>query len=806
MADKRLNFIVDLVNKTEGGFKRIYSDLEAIEQRTENTTRFMKEMGLVGTAALAGLGLATKKFLSDAGELEQQTIAFETMLGSAEDAKDMLEDLSDFAQRTPFELQGIRGTAKQLMAMGIESDKVIPTLKALGDVSAGVSVDLGRVAYNYGQVKTQTKLTGVELKDFMRAGIPLLGALADVLGVTENEIKEMVSAGEVGFPVVEEAFKRMTSEGGQFANLMDKQSKSLNGQISNLQDNMTKLSEVIGTALLPIAKQVTDKLINVAGAISDWAEKNPELAATVLKVSIAIAALLASMGLLGLVLPRMILGFKMFGTALLGVKKILLLNISVTGIYTKAKTALTTATTVATLATKKFIIALKTVKGAIIATGLGALIIALGFIIQKFVELSDVVGGFGNAFKFVWLEVKKIFYNTMKAMLEGLDALFSKIPGMGDVISDELISGFQIMSDEVDQEMTNIVANVGKVSDEAMLTAGDLANAADDMGFSLEDLTSTAEDSGEAAEEYFKTLVESVGEIRDEITDAYAEIAQATQDFQKKVGAETLSYENKVVDATAQAYEKKKELERELKRLKREDDPSSKEIDRLQDQIDEQEDIIESYKDLQIDLDEQVAERRKYLRADEIQQLTMDHEKKMKMIQKEYLEEQVKRLQKLLALQQEHQFILNQLDAQTRAKLEAELKQETAFRDRLANEKEGLGSWMAESVRMYDNFVDDINRSLANIEGSGRVKVSFSSKGSARAQGGLVQPGRTYMVGERRPELFTPETYGRIHSTAGGGGITVVFTGNHFTDEKYAEQIKKRIVKDIMQTTKLAIT
>lgn len=82
------------------------------------------------------------------------------MLGSAEKADKLLRELSNFAQTTPFELTGIRDTAKQLLAMGITQERILPTLKSLGDVAAGLSVPLERLGLAYGQVIAKGKLQG----------------------------------------------------------------------------------------------------------------------------------------------------------------------------------------------------------------------------------------------------------------------------------------------------------------------------------------------------------------------------------------------------------------------------------------------------------------------------------------------------------------------------------------------------------------------------------------------------------------------------------------------------------------------
>ena len=126
--------------------------------------------------------------------------------------------------------------AKQLMAMGVSFEKVMGSMKTLGDVAAGVSVPLSRVVINYGQVLALGRLQYREVRDFAMAGIPLTDELAKNLGKTNKEILALISAGKIGFGDVEKAFQTMSGEGGKFYNLMEKQNSSLTGQISNLVD------------------------------------------------------------------------------------------------------------------------------------------------------------------------------------------------------------------------------------------------------------------------------------------------------------------------------------------------------------------------------------------------------------------------------------------------------------------------------------------------------------------------------------------------------------------------------------------
>lgn len=232
---------------------------------------------LVGLGVTKALSTAAWRAYTLAGNLQQADVAFTTMLWGAEAARKMLQDLSDFAANTPFELTGVRQTAKQLLAYGIEAHKIIPTLKALGDVSAGLSVPIEQVAYAYGQVKSATKLTGNDLKQFINAGVPIIQELAKNMGVAESKIKDMVSAGKIWFADVEKAFQTMSSEWGKFANLMEKQSDTMMGAWSNLQDSIDSLGEAIWSLFTGEVGGLFKWMASIVEAVKEWAVAHPEL-------------------------------------------------------------------------------------------------------------------------------------------------------------------------------------------------------------------------------------------------------------------------------------------------------------------------------------------------------------------------------------------------------------------------------------------------------------------------------------------------------------------------------------------------
>ena len=232
---------------------------------------------LVGLGVTKALNTAAGWAYTLAGNLEQADVAFTTMLWGADAAKKMLKDLSDFAANTPFELTGVRQTAKQLLAYGIEANKIIPTLKSLGDVASGLSVPIEQIAYAYGQVRSATKLTWNDLKQFINAGVPIIWELAKNLNVSESAIKDMVSAGKIWFADVEKAFQTMSSEWGKFANLMDAQSNTMMGARSNLQDAVDSLWETIGSLFTETLRDAFKWIANMIDGIKERAKEHPAL-------------------------------------------------------------------------------------------------------------------------------------------------------------------------------------------------------------------------------------------------------------------------------------------------------------------------------------------------------------------------------------------------------------------------------------------------------------------------------------------------------------------------------------------------
>ena len=232
--------------------KRLKDEYAAFKEEAGETVEANEKMSVSLTKVLGVIGgvTALKNFVTELvnvrGQFQQLEISFSTMLKSKEKADKLMSELVDIAAKTPFDLQGVASSAKQMIAYGSSAENVGNELVMLGNVAAGVGSQLSEIAYLYGTLRTQGRAYAVDIRQFAGRGIPIYEELAKVLGVTKDEVSGLVKEGKVGFKEVEQAFKNMTSESGIYYNLMQEQSKSLTGQLSNLGDAWDTMLNEIG--------------------------------------------------------------------------------------------------------------------------------------------------------------------------------------------------------------------------------------------------------------------------------------------------------------------------------------------------------------------------------------------------------------------------------------------------------------------------------------------------------------------------------------------------------------------------------
>jgi len=174
---------------------------------------------------------------NSAVETEKFETALEVMLGSADKAKAKVAELTTFAAKTPLEMPGIQDSANTLLAFGIDADKLIPTMKSLGDVARGDEVAFRRLSLIFGQARATGRVMTGDLNQLANLGVPILRQLAQNFGVTESQVRTLAEAGKIGFADLEKAIGQMSGVGGQFNNMMERMSEKTAGKLSTLADS-----------------------------------------------------------------------------------------------------------------------------------------------------------------------------------------------------------------------------------------------------------------------------------------------------------------------------------------------------------------------------------------------------------------------------------------------------------------------------------------------------------------------------------------------------------------------------------------
>ena len=227
--------------------------------------------GLMGKIA-GGLSIATlgskalgavidfgKGAIDSLANYEKFSASLNTMMkGDKYGVASLQQDLTNLAKTTPFSLEDVQTGTKNLMAYGFQAGEITKNLTMIGNVSSGVGAPLNDIIYLYGTLRSSGRVTLMDLRQFAGRGIPIYEQLAKVMHKNTSEIGKMATAGKIGFSDIENAFKSMTGEGGQFFNLMEDQSKTVGGKISNMGDSWDQLKLHIGQSQRGIIASTID--------------------------------------------------------------------------------------------------------------------------------------------------------------------------------------------------------------------------------------------------------------------------------------------------------------------------------------------------------------------------------------------------------------------------------------------------------------------------------------------------------------------------------------------------------------------
>lgn len=259
------------INALNGARAGVRATAREVEQSGGSIEQMFSRIKIAATGALAGF--SAKAFIQQVatirGEFQQLEASFTTLLGSAEKAQSMMGDITKLAATTPFDLKGVAEGAKQLLAYGVAAQDVTSTMRKLGDISAGLSLNLNDLVWLYGTTLTQGRMFTQDLRQFQSRGIPMAEELAKIFGVTKDQVAGLVSAGKVGSKEVIEAIDNMTKSGSQFGGLMDMQSHTITGQISNIEDTIDMAFNDLGKQSEGI---INDALSLTSTLVEHWQE------------------------------------------------------------------------------------------------------------------------------------------------------------------------------------------------------------------------------------------------------------------------------------------------------------------------------------------------------------------------------------------------------------------------------------------------------------------------------------------------------------------------------------------------------
>lgn len=244
-AKEATNMLTDSMSQM---IERMKSAPTAGEGMTSLFQRVTGDAHMLSATLLGGLGFEqlAGSIFNTRSQFQQLEISFNTMLGSADKSKQLMDELIQTAAHTPFDLSSVTSGAKQLLAYGTEAKDVNKTLVQLGDIASGLNIPLGELVYLYGTTVSQGRMFTMDLRQFMGRGVPLAEELGKILHQNTTEVQESVSKGKVTSDIFKEAIANMTQAGGRFGGLMEQQSKTLEGQWSNIGDSIQQAFNEIG--------------------------------------------------------------------------------------------------------------------------------------------------------------------------------------------------------------------------------------------------------------------------------------------------------------------------------------------------------------------------------------------------------------------------------------------------------------------------------------------------------------------------------------------------------------------------------
>lgn len=267
-VDRQSEETRDSLENIEDSADSVSGRFSGLGKMAQSGLKVVDKWAKIGATAVAGLasGMIALGIKSNAS-LETSQVAWTTLLGTEEDAKNMLEDITKYAATTPFSKTGVDTMAKQLHNAGFEGQNLFDQLTKFGNMGSafGIQEDsLKEMVRQYSQVQMAQVAYTEDLNILQDRGIPIFKGLAEVMGVSVAEVKNMASQGKITADIYNQALDSIasTTEGA-----MDKQSKTFSGMLSTIQDNVVNISQKI---IQPIFEKVIEYMPKIIDLVDDF--------------------------------------------------------------------------------------------------------------------------------------------------------------------------------------------------------------------------------------------------------------------------------------------------------------------------------------------------------------------------------------------------------------------------------------------------------------------------------------------------------------------------------------------------------
>ena len=366
----------ELIVKISANAKAFNDEVERVKRTTKDLEGQLTKVAKVSGVAFVALTAAIGGTIAAAAKMETVKVQFEVLTGSVGKAAKAMRDLQEFSAKTPFQFGDIAEAGKALLAFGIEVEDLTETMQQIGDVTSITNRSIKDIAIIFGQVSVAGKLTGERFNQLIDAGVNIGPEIAKSMNVGEKAVRGLITAGKVTTEVFQEAFAAMSKEGGIAFEGMIKRSKTLEGLISTVKDNFILLTAEIGKRFLPAAKEVANTIIK----LFSFLRSNPilvDMAVNILGVGAALTGLVFSLTVAGVAFIKLRIGVIALNTSLKGA------TIAVRGL--------------------KF-----SIRSLMAATVFGALLIGVGFLIERFIEAKKVIDLTGKTSKSLGRDIRAL--------------------------------------------------------------------------------------------------------------------------------------------------------------------------------------------------------------------------------------------------------------------------------------------------------------------------------------------------------------------------------------------------------------